>query len=126
VPLFRDYVMVYFVWCLALLIPGLHHFYLGNFWRGLKYFCTYNEVVAGWILDLFELHVLVQKSVQEYGHVEGVFYCKCCNMICFIACCFGCCGSCKPKRNQEGNEEKEECDEISDSYVGEIATADVV
>ncbi len=101
VPNFSDYVTVYIVWLLALLIPGAHHFYLGNTWRGIKYLCTFNEVMAGWILDLFELHVLLQKSVQEKGHVQGILWCSCCNALWYILCCFGCCGACKKKPAQQ-------------------------
>ena len=93
IPLPRDYITGYLIWFLALFLPGLHHFYFGNFWRGMKYLCTGNEVLAGWILDLFELHILIQKSVQENGHVLGVCYCKCCAT---NPCC--CChGNCCPK-----------------------------
>jgi streptolysin S family bacteriocin protoxin len=88
VPLFRDYFNAYCVWALAGFIPGLHHFYLGNFWRGVKYLCTFNEAYAGWLLDLFELHVLVQKSVQEHGHTAAIGNCGCC-------CC--CCCKCSSK-----------------------------
>ena len=98
-PHFSDYVTVYVLWLLALILPGLHHFYLGNTWRGLKYLCTFNEVYAGWVLDLFELHVLLQQSVQVYGHVRAPFWCSCCNMFWYIWCCCGCfgccCGGCK-------------------------------
>ncbi len=45
----------------------------GNTNRGLKYFFTGNEALAGWLLDLFELHVLIQQSVQEHGHTNGFF-----------------------------------------------------
>jgi TM2 domain-containing membrane protein YozV len=87
IPYPRDYITGYLVWFAALVIPGLHHFYLGNTRRGVKYLCTFNEVYAGWILDLFELHILIQKSVQEKGHVLGLCYCKCCLANpCF--CCF--------------------------------------
>jgi ABC-type multidrug transport system ATPase subunit len=86
VPTVRDYTMIYLVWLLAAVIPGLHHFYLGNTWRGVKYLLTFNEVFAGWVLDFFELHVLVQKSVEEYGHSTG----PCC-------CCSCCCGSSQQK-----------------------------
>ncbi len=92
-PTTMDFMMAYFMWILAGIIPGLHHFYLGNFWRGLKYLFTFNEVYAGWLLDLFELHVLVQKSVQEYGHTTGI--CGCCSSCCatcwWYLCCCWCC-----------------------------------
>jgi len=107
VPLFRDYVMGYSMWLLAGFIPGLHHFYLGNFWRGMKYLFTGNEVYAGWALDLLDMHILIQKSVQEYGHVAGLCYCQCCvTNACFRACC--CCGCCgrrgrAPTATTEGN-----------------------
>jgi len=84
VPEFRDYFNAYCVWLLAGAIPGLHHFYLGNFWRGVKYLFTLNEAIAGWLLDLSEMHVLVQKSVQEYGHTRGT--CTCC-LCCDSRCC---------------------------------------
>jgi energy-coupling factor transporter ATP-binding protein EcfA2 len=83
-PTSSDYAMVYAAWLLAIIVPGLHHFYLGNTMRGVKYFLTWNEVFAGWFLDLFELHVLVQKSVEEYGHTTGP--CGCC-MRTFCCCC---------------------------------------
>lgn len=94
VPLFRDYVMGYTMWALAGFFPGLHHFYLGNFWRGMKYLFTGNEVYAGWVLDLLEMHILIQKSVQEYGNVAGMCYCQCCvTNATFRACCCCCCAS---------------------------------
>lgn len=93
VPLFRDYVTGYAVWAISVFFPGLHHFYLGNTWRGVKYLCTGNEVMAGWFLDLFEMHVLIQKSVQEYGHVRHMCCCNCvldnCSRCCQTCCC--CC-----------------------------------
>ena len=95
VPLPRDYITAYFIWMLAFFIPGLHHFYLGNFWRGMKYLFTLNEVCAGWVLDLFELHVLVQKSVQEKGHIEACCWCQCCSVFWYVLCFCGCCGLCK-------------------------------
>ena len=82
-PSYADYAMIYIIWLIAGIVPGLHHFYLGNTWRGVKYFLTFNEVIAGWFLDFFELHVLVQKSVEEYGHTSG---------------CCGCCGAATPDR----------------------------
>ena len=88
----------YIAWFIALLLPGFHHFYLGNFWRGLKYFCTANEVYAGWVLDFFELNVLIQKSVEEHGHssgFRGLFPCCCC---CY---CFPCCCIPRPSRYDE-------------------------
>lgn len=88
VPQAKDYITGYCVWLLAGLLPGLHHFYLGNFWRGMKYLFTGNEVVAGWALDLFEMHVLIQQSVQQKGNIPGAFFCNCCYTCC---CCFRCC-----------------------------------
>jgi TM2 domain-containing membrane protein YozV len=76
VPRFADYAMAYAVFVLALVVPGLHHFYLGNFWRGIKYLCTCNELLVGWFLDLFELHVLVRKSVEQHGNR------RCCEPCC--------------------------------------------
>lgn len=80
---FTDYFYGYSAWLIAFLLPGYHHFYLGNFWRGVKYFFTGNEVWAGWLLDLFEMHVLIQKSVEEHGHSRG------CRGFCPCICC--CC-----------------------------------
>jgi len=91
-----DYVYGYLAWLLAFFIPGYHHFYLGNFWRGVKYFFTANEVYAGWVLDLFEMHVLIQKSVEEHGHTQG------CGSLCpclyYFCCCFLCCKA--PRREE--------------------------
>ncbi len=114
VPNFNDYVTVYIVWLLAAFIPGAHHFYLGNTWRGLKYFFTYNEVMAGWILDLFELHVLLQKSVQERGHVQGFLWCSCCNALWYIFCCFGCFGVFKAKATKHDHVHNTE--EVEDGH----------
>jgi len=91
-----DYFYGYLAWILAFFLPGFHHFYLGNFWRGIKYLFTGNEVFAGWILDLFEMHVLIQKSVEEYGHTQG------CRSLCpclYYCCC--CCFCCKAPRKEE-------------------------
>lgn len=87
-PLARDYTTGYAMWLLAALVPGLHHFYLGNYWRGVKYLLTFNEVYAGWILDLFEMHALIQASVQEHGSIPATCFCTCCFSLC---CC--CCAS---------------------------------
>lgn len=79
IPRSTDYFNAYLCWALAFFIPGLHHFYLGNFWRGMKYLFTINEFFVGWFLDIFELHILVKKSVEEYGSRP------CCS--CFRCCC---------------------------------------
>lgn len=76
VPQASDYIMAYTIFFLALIIPGLHHFYLGNFWRGVKYLFTLNELYVGWFLDLFELHVLLKKSVEQYGSQKCFQPCK--------------------------------------------------
>jgi TM2 domain-containing membrane protein YozV len=80
-PLCRDYFWGYFIWLLSFALPGFHHFYLGNTMRGLKYLFTLNELWVGWFLDLFELHVLIRTSVEEYGNstvcTKGGF-CGCC------------------------------------------------
>jgi len=78
VPQWADYLMAYLCWLLAFFVPGLHHFYLGNFWRGIKYLFTINELFVGWFLDIFELHVLVKKSVEEYGNRSCCYCCSCC------------------------------------------------
>lgn len=83
VPLYSEYVSVYLMWVLAFFIPGAHHFYLKNYKRGFLYFFTINEFFFGWLLDLFELHILLKKSVQEYGNSP------CCGGIC--GCCCACC-----------------------------------
>eukprot|EP01034_Spumella_vulgaris_P038782 gene38782-47898_t len=76
VPTSYDMWFGYLMWLGAFVMPGLHHFYLGNTNRGIKYLLTANEAYVGWFLDLFEMHVLIQASVQEYGHTSGCF--KCC------------------------------------------------
>ena len=81
-PKLIDYICGYLVWLLAFFIPGLHHFYLGNYWRGFKYLITINELCVGWFLDLFELHILIKKSVEIYGNQS-------CNCGCGGSCC-GC------------------------------------
>jgi hypothetical protein len=96
----RDYVTGYLVWLVAGLVPGLHHVYLGNYWRGLKYFITMNEAIAGWALDLLELHILIQKSVQERGHVIQLCPSCCCSSDCW---CCGCCCCCCPPSSAEKN-----------------------
>ena len=75
--------MAYLILLLAFIVPGLHHFYLGNFWRGMKYLFTINELWVGWFLDIFELHVLVRKSVEQHGSQ------KCCEP-CHRNCCCCC------------------------------------
>jgi TM2 domain-containing membrane protein YozV len=79
-PKFLDYFNGYMIWTLAFFIPGLHQFYLGDTARGFKYFFTINECLVGWMLDLFEMHVLVQKRVETYGNAKAL-------------CCFSCCES---------------------------------
>jgi ABC-type multidrug transport system ATPase subunit/TM2 domain-containing membrane protein YozV len=90
VPRFADYATAYTMWLVAAIVPGAHHFYLGNTWRGVKYLLTLNEVYAGWFLDIFEMHVLVQKSVQEHGNIRACCYCWGCAAIarCCCCCCF--------------------------------------
>ena len=83
VPLVSEYITVYLLWFLAFFIPGLHHFYLKNYKRGFLYLFTINEFFFGWLLDLFELHILLLKSVQEHGNSP------CCGGIC--GCCCSCC-----------------------------------
>lgn len=87
-PRFNDYVTGYVVWALSFFFPGLHHYYLGNFWRGVKYTLSVNELFVGWALDLFEMHVLIQKSVQQYGHQRRPIVCNCC--LDHLPCCYGC------------------------------------
>ena len=79
IPRFADYFNAYVCWLFAFFLPGLHHFYLGNFWRGMKYLITINEFFVGWFLDIFELHILVKKSVEEYGNQP---VCSCCRCAC--------------------------------------------
>ncbi len=76
-PFVLDYVLGYLSWLIAILIPGFHHWHLGNRWRAVFFFFTWNQVFAGWVMDLFELHILVQQSVQQHGHATG-FCCTCC------------------------------------------------
>lgn len=75
-PTFQDYFFGYLIWLLALFLPGLHHFYLGNTARGFKYLFTINEFLVGWFLDLFELHMLIRKSVDEFGNARCCGWCR--------------------------------------------------
>jgi TM2 domain-containing membrane protein YozV len=79
VPKKFDFVFGYLAWFIALFLPGFHHFYLGEFWKGVIYLVTLNQLWFGWLLDLCEMHVLVQQSVQKYGN------CSCC----YGSCCGG-------------------------------------
>jgi hypothetical protein len=94
VPRWSDYLMAYLIFILAFFVPGLHHFYLGNFWRGIKYLFTINEFFVGWFLDIFELHILVKKSVEEHGSQPCCYPCR--RNIC---CC--CCPP--PKKIEQSN-----------------------
>ncbi len=86
-PSFLDYFLGFISFFFALLIPGLHHFVLGNTARGCLYLFTFNELYMGWFLDLFEIHLLVKKSVQEYGHLN-CWLCSCFfNMFTCCRCC---------------------------------------
>ena len=120
-PSILDYFLGFLSFVFALMIPGLHHFVLGNTGRGLLYLFTFNELYLGWFLDMFEIHLLIKKSVQEYGHLHCWFcscmfnvatFCRCC--ICRKLCCWwsesmrwrGCCdgnndGSKDVKENSE-------------------------
>jgi hypothetical protein len=89
IPQKSDYITAYVCWVLAFFIPGLHHFYLKNYSRGFLYLFTLNEFFFGWILDFFELHILVQKSVQEHGNRPC-----CCGI---FGCCCACCRVVKEK-----------------------------
>jgi len=88
-PHFGDYLIGYIALLIAVLLPGFHHIVLRNYWRGVKYFFSWNEVMCGWVLDVFEMHVLVQRSVQEYGHLNILQLCICCCGGC--NCCNRCC-----------------------------------
>ena len=88
VPNKDDYIYGYIALFIALIIPGFHHFYLGNTSRGFKYLFTWNEVYAGWVLDLLEMRVLIKKSVETYGHTNGVSSLfPCCRCCCCCCCC---------------------------------------
>lgn len=90
-PSIGDYFLGYLFLFLAIFLPGYHHFALRNYYRGWKYLLTINEVYCGWVLDIFEMHVLVQKSVREHGHLP-LFPCvECCG------CCCCCCACMKKK-----------------------------
>ena len=86
VPLRREYISAYLCWFFAFFIPGLHHFYFKNYKRGFLYLFTLNEFFFGWFLDLFELHILLQKSVIEHGNSA----CCCGHCECCCACCVCC------------------------------------
>ena len=103
-PMFWDYFFAYIALAIALFIPGFHHFYLGNFWRGLLYFCTANEIYAGWLLDVLEMHVLVQKSVEQFGHTKGCVSLCPCFVVPFVFCCPCCCCCCKQFKFEDQQE----------------------
>jgi len=105
-PHIGDYIIAYMALLLAAfpLFSGAHHFVLRNNWRGAKYFFTWNEIMCGWLLDIFDMRVLVQRSVQEHGHVD-IFKCFlcgwgfCCTSSCYacfyyLCCCWSCCCCC--------------------------------
>ena len=117
-PHIGDYIVGYLALILAVILPGFHQIVLRNYWRGAKYFFSWNEVMCGWILDVFEMHVLIQRSVQEFGHLNLCQLCVCCcGSLCgfccrfcrqcwFYLCC--CCCCCTPPawrtppRDQQG------------------------
>lgn len=76
-PTVLDYFNGYTMWLMSGIIPGVHQFYLGDSWRGVKYFFTLNELYVGWLLDLFEMHILIQKRVEQYGNSPSVCCCNC-------------------------------------------------
>ncbi len=110
-PTVGDYVLGYLSFFFALLIPGLHHFVLGNTGRGFKYLFSFNEVYIGWFLDFFEINILIAKSVHENGHLNcwlcsclfSIFTCcKCWFCLRAYSCC--CCHSRNEDKGQGGQE----------------------
>ena len=94
VPTFQDYLFYLLAWAPSALLPGLHQCTLGNRWEGLTYLFTANWCYVGWVLDLFDTRVLVQRAVEEHGHVECF-----CSLLCSSLCC--CC--CKRRTNPNLN-----------------------
>ncbi len=76
-PHWTAYVFAY-MWQLLSLAGagGLHHFWLGNVWRGVLWLLTYNLLLVGWLWDLFTMPSLVQEAHDRRGRV---------------GCCGGCC-----------------------------------
>ena len=110
VPHAADYIIAYLALIFAIIVPGTHHFVLRNNWRGLLYFLTFNEAYCGWFLDIFEMRVLVQRSVQEFGHIN-IFNCCVCTCWYYMCCCWFCCCFCfksmcplpsRPESNADG------------------------
>ncbi len=100
-PTVGDYALGYLSFFFAILIPGLHHFVLGNTCRGYKYLFSLNEVYIGWFLDFFEINILIKKSVHENGHLN-CWLCSCMFslMTCFRCwCCTRLCCSAKEKKS---------------------------
>jgi ABC-type multidrug transport system ATPase subunit len=58
----------YAVWGVGLIVPGLHHFYLGNRFKGCVYFVTMNLFYMGWFIDGLFLKSLIRESIQKHGH----------------------------------------------------------
>jgi len=43
------------LWCIFGGIFGAHHFYVGNYGKGILYFCTIGLLTFGWIGDIFKI-----------------------------------------------------------------------
>jgi ABC-type multidrug transport system ATPase subunit len=107
-PTYLDYFFGILSLFFALLVPGFHRCFLGDCWNGCFYFWTCNELFAGWLLDLCEIHILVQHAVQQFGHLT----CRCCTWpfrccywawyyLCCCCCWVRCCCCCCLRRGME-------------------------
>ena len=74
-PTCTDYVIAYVCLFLAIFIPGLHRFVLGEYYSGVFYLFTFNEFLVGWAVDWFRLPWIVERSVTKFGHLRC---CRCC------------------------------------------------
>ena len=59
--------VAYLLWCAGLFgFCGIHHFYLGNYFIGIIYFCTFGLLFIGQFIDLFQISRMVEKKNQRY------------------------------------------------------------
>jgi TM2 domain-containing membrane protein YozV len=53
-------------------ILGAHHFYLGRYFFGIAYFFTFGLLGFGWLVDLFRLPFLVNRTNEKIQNKESV------------------------------------------------------
>ena len=73
-----DYRIHYIMWFCSAMMPGLHRFYLGDYWNAWAYFLTANWCMLGWWWDFWRLPRLVQLSVAKFGHTSCCCDCSFC------------------------------------------------